>query len=338
MITKKRLTLEDIARLAGVSKTTASMVLNGKSEDFRLKPETRERVKAVAKQYGYRANAYARALQARRSNVVGLVVPDLTNYGFAQTAKTLERLCRENGLYLLIGCSDDNPATEKEVIERLLDRQVDVLITAPTQQDPAHYAGLFKDTAMFQLDRYIEGLPFPSITSRDTPSIAELVENIVRANELNEFYYFGGQLSLSPSINRLKGFKEGLEQGHLTLQNEWILHLDYQPHSGYKMLAQVVQQLGRLPQAIFTASFTLLEGVLRYLSEHNLMDHLLDKRLHLATFDDHDLLNALPFPIHSIKQQHEQLANAVFQLILQQRERGKVESQHIDCEIIWRKK
>ena len=95
---QKRLTLSDIARLAGVSKTTASIILNNRGDDFRIKAETRQKVREVAQQYGYRANAYAKALQARKTNVIGMVIPDLTNYGFAQTAKTLERLCRENGL------------------------------------------------------------------------------------------------------------------------------------------------------------------------------------------------------------------------------------------------
>lgn len=136
---QKRLTLNDIARLAGVSKTTASIILNNRGDDFRIKAETRQKVQAVAQKYGYRANAYAKALQARKTNVIGLVIPDLTNYGFAQTAKTLERLCRENGFYLVIACSDDNPAQEKVAIERLLDRQVDLLITAPTHKIADYY-------------------------------------------------------------------------------------------------------------------------------------------------------------------------------------------------------
>lgn len=89
---KKRLTLSDIAELSGVSKTTASMILNGRSDDFRIKPETCQKVKGIAEKYGYRANVYAKALQAQRTNVIGLVIPDFTNYGFALTSKALERL------------------------------------------------------------------------------------------------------------------------------------------------------------------------------------------------------------------------------------------------------
>nr|WP_027073617.1 substrate-binding domain-containing protein [Mannheimia granulomatis] len=336
-VDKKRLTLSDIAKLSGVSKTTASIILNERGDDFRIKPETCQKVKNIAKKYGYRANVYAKALQAKRTNVIGLVIPDFTNYGFALTAKSLERLCRDNGLQLVIACSDDNPEQEKKAIEQLLDRRVDVLLTAPTHNDPTYYHNVVQYAPMLHLDRYISELNIPSITSNDTESISMLVENIVRAYQPKEFFYLGGQLSLSPSQNRLKGFLEGLTQSHLAIEEDWILHKDYQPESGYQMFAQMVEKLGRLPEAVFTASFTLLEGVMRYLTEHKQIDKLITQELHLATFDDHHLLNALPFHIHSIQQDHDKIAQHAFLLIQQKLAGKKVESVKVDCEILWRK-
>lgn len=106
---KKRITLSDIAKCCGLSTTTVSMILNNRGEEFKIKAETCQRVKAIAEQQGYRANVYAKSLKMQRSNVIGFVIPDLTNYGFACTAKILEKQCRENGLQLIITCSDDNP-------------------------------------------------------------------------------------------------------------------------------------------------------------------------------------------------------------------------------------
>lgn len=334
---KQRITLNDIAELAGVSKTTASMILNGQSAQYRIKDETREKVLEVAKQHGYRANAYAKALKLRRSNVIGLVIPDLTNYGFAVAAKGLEKLCRENGLYLVIACSDDNPQQEKTVIERLLDRQIDLLITAPTHQDPSYYQSLMRQTKLLQLDRQVPDLDLCYVGSADSEKIAELVQRMVQRYELSEFFYFGGQRSLSPSYSRLSGFQQGLQNANLNEKAEWISHKDYQPNSGYELMAQTVENLGRLPQAVFTASYTILEGVLRYLSEHHQLEKLLNKELHLATFDDHHLLNALPFPIHSIAQDYEQIVQALFGLVQEKLQNSKaVRDVKVDCHIIWR--
>lgn len=333
---RKRLTLNDIATLAGVSKTTASMVLNGQSEQFRIKQETREKVELIAKQHGYRANAYAKALKMRRTNVIGLVIPDLTNYGFASTAKTLEKLCRENGLQLVIACSDDNPQQEKQAIDRLLDRQIDLLITAPTHQDPKYYKSILKHTSVLQLDRYVPNLDLGYVISADTDKIAELVALTVQRYQLKEYFYFGGQLSLSPSQSRLNGFRQGLKQANLAEKNDWIRHKDFQSESGYKLMEDLVKHLGRLPEAVFTASYTILEGVLRYLTEHNQMDKLLEKKLHLATFDDHNLLNALPFHIHSIQQNHEQIAQQTFSLIRRKLQGKMPENIKVECQIRWR--
>ena len=76
--------------------------------------------------------------------------------------------------------------------------------------------------------------------------------------------------------------------------------------------------------------------MLRYLTEHKQMDKLLNRELHLTTFDDHELLNALPFHIHSIKQNHEQIAHATFALIRQKLQGKKPESSMVECEVIWR--
>lgn len=333
---RKRITLNDIAQLSGVSKTTVSMILNGQADQFRIKAETCDKVREIAKQYGYRANANAKALKQLRSNVIGLVIPDLTNYGFASTAKTLERLCRENGLQLVIACSDDNPVQEKMAIDRLLDRQIDVLVTAPTHQDPNYYKSILKHVPILLIDRYVPNLALCHIISADTPKIAEVVQQTAERYQLSEYYYFGGLLSLSPSQSRLAGFRQGLLQANLSETSGWILHKDYQSESGYHMLQQVVEQLGRLPEAIFTASYTLLEGVLRYLTEHKLMDKLFNRELHLATFDDHHLLNALPFHIHSIKQNHEQIAHEIFATIRQKLQGKKPENVTVECEVIWR--
>lgn len=333
---RKRITLNDIAILAGVSKTTASMILNGQAEQFRIKPETCQRVEEIAKQYAYRANVHAKALKLRRTNVIGLVIPDLTNYGFALTAKTLEKLCRENGLQLVIACSDDNPQQEKQAIDRLLDRQIDLLITAPTHQDPKYYKSVLKHTQLLQLDRYVPNLELSYVISADSNKIAELVALTVQRYQLKEYFYFGGQLSLSPSESRLAGFRQGLEKANLKEDDDWILHRNYQSESGYQLMEELVSNLGRLPEAVFTASYTILEGVLRYLTEHQQMNKLLNQELHLATFDDHDLLNALPFHIHSIKQNHQQIAYSLFHLIRLKLQGKPAEQLKIDCEIIWR--
>ncbi len=106
----KRVTIKDIAELAGVSKATASLVLNGRGKELRVAQETRERVLAIAREQHYQPSIHARSLRDNRSHTIGLVVPEITNYGFAVFSHELETLCREAGVQLLISCTDENQA------------------------------------------------------------------------------------------------------------------------------------------------------------------------------------------------------------------------------------
>ncbi len=86
----KRITIKDIAELAGVSKATASLVLNGRGKELRVAQETRERVLAIAREQHYQPSIHARSLRDSRSHTIGLVVPEITNYGFAVFSHELE--------------------------------------------------------------------------------------------------------------------------------------------------------------------------------------------------------------------------------------------------------
>jgi LacI family sucrose operon transcriptional repressor len=138
----KRVTIKDIAELAGVSKATASLVLNGRGKELRVAQETRERVLAIAREQHYQPSIHARSLRDNRSHTIGLVVPEITNYGFAVFSHELETLCREAGVQLLISCTDENPGQESMVVNNMIARQVDGLIVASCMHNDADYLKL----------------------------------------------------------------------------------------------------------------------------------------------------------------------------------------------------
>jgi len=124
---------------AGVSKATASLVLNGRGKELRVAQETRERVLAIAREQHYQPSIHARSLRDNRSHTIGLVVPEITNHGFAVFSHELEMLCREAGVQLLISCTDENPGQESVVVNNMISRQVDGLIVASCMHNDADY-------------------------------------------------------------------------------------------------------------------------------------------------------------------------------------------------------
>ncbi|EXU73998.1 MULTISPECIES: substrate-binding domain-containing protein [Erwinia] len=308
----RRVTITDIAALAGVSKATASLVLNGRGKELRVAKETRERVMTIARQNHYQPSIHARLLRDDRSHTLGLVVPEITNYGFAVFSHELETLCREAGLQLLIACTDENAGQEMVVVNNLVARQVDGLIVASSMLNDSDYVKLSEQLPVVLFDRYMNDTQLPLVVTDSVPPTADLVERLARKYP-DEIYFLGGQSRLSPTRDRLAGFMLGLERAGVTASPEWIIHGNYHPGSGYEMFAALCARLGRPPKALFTAACGLLEGVLRYMSQH----HLLASDTHIASFDDHYLYDSLSLNIDTVEQNVPRLAQECFTMLTQ---------------------
>ncbi|MCE0491884.1 substrate-binding domain-containing protein [Pantoea sp. Mb-10] len=306
----KRVTISDIAALAGVSKATASLVLNGRGKELRVAKETRERVLNLAREHHYQPSIHARLLRDNRSHTLGLVVPEITNHGFAVFSHALENLCREAGLQLLIACTDENAGQERVVVDNLVARQVDGLIVASSMLNDSDYRKLSEQLPVVLFDRYMSETQLPLVLTDSITPTAELVERLARASA-EEIYFLGGQPRLSPTKDRLEGFKQGLARADVALRPEWIVHGNYHPSSGYEMFAALCAQLGRPPKALFTAACGLLEGVLRYMSQHQ----LLTRDIRIASFDDHYLYDSLSVAIDTVAQDVPRLAQECFSLV-----------------------
>ena len=314
-----RLTIDDIARLAGVSRTTASMVLNGRAEQYRISAATQQRVLAVARDNDFQPSHSARALRSGSSNTLGLLVPELTNYAHASLAQAMEPICHDAGYQLLVVTSGDDEGQELAGIEHLVARQVDGLMIVPCSTDPELYRKWSARLPLFLVDRRLPGLPYAvtdaesAVTQMVHDALADELGNAGGNKGADEAYYFGGQPQLSPSIDRLKGFRAALAQAGIAEQAGWVRALDYRRASGYAMMQQCYRELKRYPRVLFTGSITLLEGALGFISENRHFD-VAPRRI--ITFDDHQLLDCLPLRIDAIAQDSAALARASLDCLL----------------------
>ncbi len=305
-MTNKKLKLADIAELAGVSKSTVSFVLNGHAKKHRINEETVKKVEEVARANNYSPSIYARALKSKQTYTIGLVIPDLANMGFANTAKRLETMCRDNGYQLLIASSEDNPEMEQQAIQSLIDRQVDLLFVASSMTDESYFEQVKKTTPIILFDRVIDSDKFFSVKTDAASATRKVVTRL--ATGTAECMYIGGQLELSPSKERFSGYLAGIAEAGVEYNEDFVFSKDDQPESGYELMEQMVTHLGRVPESVFTASYSLLEGVLRYLTDKE----LLNSDLRIATFDNYSILDCLPIKVDSVEQESEEIAQALF--------------------------
>lgn len=295
--------LTDLARLANVSVTTASYVLNGKAQQRRISPATVERVLAVAEQQGFQLDQQAAGLRRGQSRTLGFIVPDLENPSYARLAKLLEQRARQRGYQLLIASSDDEPATERQVVQLLRSRRCDALIVASSlAADDAGYRKLqATGTPVIALDRALDAEQFCSVVSDDREAGAQLTRSLDVPPEAH-VALISARPALRISQQREEGFLQALAEHHGPVS---ILRAEqFSRACGREQMLALLDR-GALPDALVTTAYVLLEGVFDALRERDL---LWPEQLRLGTFGDAQLLDFLPIRVNAISQQHAQIA------------------------------
>ena len=305
------LTIDDVARLAGVSKTTVSLIINGKSAASRISAATERRVRSIVRAKGFAPSHYARGLRARRTETVGFVAPDFVNPFFARLNQALERVARRQGYQVLVACSEDDPALEKAVVESLVSRRVDGLIVASVLDERRLRArGDRQPAPTVFIDREIAQGNASSVASENRAGARAAVDELIRRGA-RRIAFLGGTRTLSTSRHRFAGYLSALADRGLSPDRRLIFHGDYRAESGQRMMERL--RTSRVAaDAVFTSAYTLLEGVLAHLRERS---GSLPATPALGTFDDHPLLDYLPVPVVSVRQDTEGLARAAFSLL-----------------------
>ncbi|WNG43270.1 catabolite repressor/activator [Archangium minus] len=297
------MTLSDIARLAGVSRTTASYVLNGQAEARRISAETVARVMAVVERHNFRIDAQAAALRRGASRTLGLIIPDLENASYARLAKLLEHGARKEGYQLLIVGSDDDPATERELALMLRARRCDALIVASALpgEDPLYTELMEGGIPVIAVDRSLDPRRFVCVIS-DNTSAAETLTRSVLDKRTRSVAWLDAVDTLSITVERREGFRRAVT-GHVAHIHE-ITGTRYDRETGASSMRELLATHG-LPDALLTSSYTLMEGVLDVLLES---PKGLPRTLRMATFGDDRLLDFLPLRVNSLPQRHERIA------------------------------
>lgn len=304
------MTLDEVAKLAGVSKTTASYVINGKAQKYRISEKTQKKVMAVVEEHNFQPDHAASALRAGNSRSFGLIIPDLENTSYARLAKLIEQNSRKAGYQILIGCSDDDPDTEKKVAEALISRRVDALFVASGMPSANEFYLKLQNsgTPVIALDRPMDDEHFCCVISEDFDAALELTESVL-SPEITSIGLIGALKDLQISKEREQGFRTACNQGDRVVMVGY--GQQFSREEGKKVLAKWLAE-NTLPDAIVTTSYTLLEGVLDMMLEK---PELMSK-VRLATFGDNRLLDFLPVKINSLPQQFEVIADSAMELAL----------------------
>lgn len=299
--------LSDIARLAGVSVTTASYVINGKAEQQRISAATVERVRAVVEQHDFRPNPQAAGLRSRHSRTLGFILPDLENPSYARIAKLLEQGARARGYQLLIASSDDDPLSELQLLQLFRARRCDALLVASClpASDDSYRQLQAKGLPVIAIDREMDREVFCSVVSDDQQASLQLTRSLLQTRP-QRIALLGARPELSVSRARAGGFQQALQgfEGEVIVEHGQA----FSRACGQRLMSELQQRLGGLPDALITTSYVLLQGVFDALQPQT--------ALRLGTFGDTQLLDFLPLPVNAMAQQHQLIADTALELAL----------------------
>jgi LacI family transcriptional regulator len=244
--------MKDVAKKLGVSVATVSKVVRGHPD---ISPETKERVLGVIKELNYRPNLAARSLRAGRTQMIGLIVPDILHSFFAEIAKGVGNRIHPQGYNVVLFSSEENPELEIEGIESLLARQVDGLIVATTLTEAQ--ADVFRrideqNTPYILVDRKIPGLQANYVGVDDEAVGALATEHLVQRGNRRIAHIRGPEISTANG--RLKGYLSTLARFGLTVPADYIVKVGSSDviavEDGFQAMRQLLA-LRERPDAVF---------------------------------------------------------------------------------------
>ena len=211
------ITMTEIAKLTNVSQPTVSRVLNGSQT---VAPEIRERVLACAKEHDYQFNALAKGLQGSKTQLLGVLVTDISNGFFADLAKEIETAARKQGYSIILFNSDYNPRNEQEYLDVVRRYRVDGVLAVPIRETSAEWKEYVKklDVPVVTVTRRAEGLDSVYV---DHARAGALVAAHLLERGFRRFLFIGKDYD-----GKYVGFRRSLTQMGFERQTENVVYQD----------------------------------------------------------------------------------------------------------------
>ena len=217
---KRKLTIEDVARQAGVSISTVSRVMN--NTDY-IADATRLKVQEAINALDYRPNALARGLKQMKTNSIGLILSDLQNPFWLMVLEGIEDVCQEAGYSLLILNSRDDPEKEGKNIKEFLMRQLDGIIINPaSEHNPLFPALVAEEFPFVFLNRRVKGVEVDTVVADNIKGTMLAVSHLTALSKKRIAIFLYPVNGISPRQERLQGYKQALAAHGLEVEPELI--------------------------------------------------------------------------------------------------------------------
>ncbi len=315
MARKKRVTSEDVARLAGVSRTTVSLVLNN-SPHVRISAETRRRVLEAARQLNYYPNAAARSLVSQRAMTLGLILSQTPEQVFAdpflpQVLLGVNSVAQRAGYRILLE-TITTPDNRDTYITLAREKRIDGFILSGPRSDDQALRELHADGFPIVLLGQLRDTTIPFVDVDNIAAAFIAVHHLVNLGHRRIGLITNGPTHYTASQDRLEGYRRALEKAHIPYDPQLVMFGNFREESGREAMERLLD-LDPPPTAVFAASDAIALGAMVAIRRRGLR---IPEDIALVGFDDIPLAAYVDPPLTTVRLPAFELGREAAQLLV----------------------
>lgn len=308
---KKVLSIIDIAKQLNISQSTVSFILNGKSKERRISRETTEKVLKFIKEVGYKPNLLARSFRTGKTNIIGLIVENISNPFFANLANLIEENAYKNGYKILYCSTENDPAKARELMQMFKDRHIDGYIITPTEGIKDDIDKLVNGGASVILfDRCFEGANNDYVVLDNFQSAYNAVIHLIEQG-YTEIGFITVTSLQSQMQGRLQGYEKALDDNNL---NHYVKEIGFKMHDKAVIdhIINFITRKKKLDAIIFATNYLGVSG----LKAIKQMQLAIPSDIAVISFDDQPIFELHTPTITAIEQPFEDMSVQLINILL----------------------
>jgi LacI family transcriptional regulator len=306
---KQSVTMKDVAKLAGVSTTTVSHVIN---QTRHVNDETKMSVAKAMKELEYRPNILARSLRSGETKTIGLIVPDGSNPFFAEIARQIEDLGYRKGYSVILGNSDNNPDKQTSYINTLLAKQVDGVIFISTGGETSELQLLTENNIPIVVADRDLSLSLTDVVLLDNEKAGYEATRYLLDLGHRCIACITGPDDLSPSMLRLKGYKRALKEFNIGFKENLVEKGDFRFRGGEVAMERLLNQ-SCPPTAVFALNDMMAIGAMKGITKAGLE---IPGDISVIGFDDIEFASAVKPALTTMAQPFSELSSKSVEMLI----------------------
>jgi LacI family transcriptional regulator len=304
------ISMREIAKLAGVSSATVSRVINGSEL---VTEETANRIRKIIADFNFVPNTSAIHLKHGKSQIYGIIIPDLTNPFFTELVKIFEELLVENEQELLVANTDFASTRLQRSLRRMLLRRVDGVAILTSELESAALEALVQNRIpVVTTDHYRSACGMSDIIIDFPGGLAQMVAHLKKLGHRN-LGFIGGTEGLETSRVRRESFMDAIVKQGLTSRGEWMVAGNYRIDGGSAAMAGILSQR-EVPTAIIAANDLTAIGAMRAAYDKGLR---IPDDISIAGCDDIEMSDIVYPPLTTLRISRKEYARMLFEALVE---------------------